>query len=229
MMKLLKCSLISKAPLTDVIINERTMISANADIVSVPVVPQMVKYLRKLLMSKKMRVTAFVQKSTNRILSVQAQEDFVDFLFSLLTIPLGKAEFLLHGDTGLGSLDNLYRCIPSLNVRKCINTENHSTNSLLNPTIPPNYGSANQILPLAQKSSHELLSKYDDFRAASRDIDHYELKGLKPNAYVVTDDLVVMTSSANYGVSKLQATGIPLNDIETQVLDVGIEEVKIES
>ncbi|XP_073062029.1 uncharacterized protein [Primulina eburnea] len=209
------------------------MISANVDIVPAPFVPRMVKYLRKLLMSKKMRVTAFVQNSTNRILAVQAQEDFVDFLFSLLTIPLGKAEFILHGDTGLGSVDNLYRCIPSLNVRKSINTENHSINSLLNPTIPRNYVSVTQILPLAQKSSHMLLSKYDDFRGRhqrnlemtdSRDMDHYELKGLKPNAYMVTDDLVVMTSSANYGVSKLQATGIPLHDIETHVLDIGMEE-----
>ncbi|KAL8031610.1 hypothetical protein ABFX02_13G037400 [Erythranthe guttata] len=56
----------------------------------------------------------FSEKSTNKLLFAQAGEDFVDFLVSLLTIPLGGVECLLDGNTCLTSMDHLYASIADL-------------------------------------------------------------------------------------------------------------------
>lgn len=47
--------------------------------------------------SRKMALKVCLQKSTNKFLFVEAMDDFVDFLFSFLVVPLGGVEFLLGG------------------------------------------------------------------------------------------------------------------------------------
>ena len=88
MMKLLKFSLVSKTPLTDTILNGRNMTSTKVNQEPVSFVPKIIRHNLKSSRSKKTSVTAFVQKSTNRTLSIRAGKDFVEFLFSLLTIPI---------------------------------------------------------------------------------------------------------------------------------------------
>ncbi|KAL6529638.1 hypothetical protein OROGR_015261 [Orobanche gracilis] len=59
-----------------------------------------------------------VQKTTSKLLFAEADENFVDFLFSLLTIPLGGVEHLLGSSTSLKNIDNLYQSIACPNVDK---------------------------------------------------------------------------------------------------------------
>ncbi|KAL7129051.1 hypothetical protein ABFS83_13G037100 [Erythranthe nasuta] len=94
--ELLKASLFSETPLTDVVLRQtNTMGCSTVDSLHH-------KKLGSPSISKKtMTVKAVVQKSTNKLLFVQAEEDFVDFLFSLLTIPLGGVEYLLDSNTSL--------------------------------------------------------------------------------------------------------------------------------
>lgn len=56
----------------------------------------------------KMSIRVMVQKSNQKIVFAHAEEDFVDFLFSFLTIPLGSVVCLLGENSSLGSIDNLY-------------------------------------------------------------------------------------------------------------------------
>ncbi|CAI9761851.1 unnamed protein product [Fraxinus pennsylvanica] len=55
-----------------------------------------------------------LEESTNKILGLEVGEDFLDFLFSFCTIPLGSVIKLLDGKSELGCIDNLYKSVESL-------------------------------------------------------------------------------------------------------------------
>ncbi|KAG8387026.1 hypothetical protein BUALT_Bualt03G0210300 [Buddleja alternifolia] len=125
-MDLLKGLLVSKTPLTDLILNKR-----QTD----------VKFESSTLKestsnSKKMVIKAIVQKSTKKLLFAIAKENFIDFLFSLLTIPLGGVASLVGSNTCLGSVDNLYRSISNLNGEEYLKTKDMES-MLLKPELPP--------------------------------------------------------------------------------------------
>ncbi|KAG8387032.1 hypothetical protein BUALT_Bualt03G0210900 [Buddleja alternifolia] len=148
-MDLLKGSLFSRTPLTDLILNKRRPIDFDAE-KSEPgsLLHEMVKEVANSN-SKKMIVKVMIQKSTNKLLFAQAEEDFVDFLFGFLTIPLGRVESLLDGNARLKSIDNLYRSIANINGDKYLKSEG-TKNRLLKPELPPMFLSENQIFPLTE-------------------------------------------------------------------------------
>jgi hypothetical protein len=56
-----------------------------------------------------------VDTKSNRVLYAEARKDVVDFLFSLLTLPLGRADRLLRSaDGSVGSIGNLYASVEQL-------------------------------------------------------------------------------------------------------------------
>ncbi|KAL1555512.1 hypothetical protein AAHA92_11237 [Salvia divinorum] len=61
--------------------------------------------------SKKMILKATMQKSTNKFLFAQADNDFINFLFGMLTVPLGSVVWYLGSNSGLEAIDNLHRSI----------------------------------------------------------------------------------------------------------------------
>ncbi|GFP79557.1 hypothetical protein PHJA_000099200 [Phtheirospermum japonicum] len=110
-MELLKGSFLSKTPLTDLVLKERQM-----DFVTVKceIGTLLVGQIEKQTCStaKKMTVKVILQESTNKLLFAEVEDDFVEFLFSFLTIPLGGVECLLDGRTSkLKNIENLYRSI----------------------------------------------------------------------------------------------------------------------
>lgn len=60
---------------------------------------------------KKTNVKVMLQKSTKKLLFAQVDYDFINFLFGLLIIPLGKVEWFLGSNTGVKSMDNLHRSV----------------------------------------------------------------------------------------------------------------------
>ncbi|CAL0302655.1 unnamed protein product [Lupinus luteus] len=60
----------------------------------------------------------FRSKSKNKVLFVQAGNDFIDILLSFLTFPLGGVHNMLKGNSCLGSIDNLYNSIVDLDSNK---------------------------------------------------------------------------------------------------------------
>ncbi|KAG6387488.1 hypothetical protein SASPL_152680 [Salvia splendens] len=59
--------------------------------------------------SKNISLKVMTQKSTGKFLYALAKEDFVEFLFSLLIIPLGGVEHLFVSSTCVKARDNLHR------------------------------------------------------------------------------------------------------------------------
>ncbi|EYU34012.1 hypothetical protein MIMGU_mgv1a023826mg [Erythranthe guttata] len=116
---LLKGSLLSSTPLSDIILGEnRKYYSEEKPPVGRVLFHGTEKEATTSSNSKKMILKLMLKKSTNELLFAQCEEDFIDFLFSLLTIPLGGVENLLGGNTCLKNIDNLYTSLENINGDK---------------------------------------------------------------------------------------------------------------
>ncbi|KAL2254641.1 UNVERIFIED_CONTAM: hypothetical protein Sindi_0258800 [Sesamum indicum] len=186
--------------------------------------------------SKRVIVKAFIQKATNRVLFVEAEDDFVNFLFSLLTLPLVKVAGLLGGDTSLGSMDNLYSSIANSNCRRYLKD--------FKPTLPASeYFLKNKIFALTENNEPELYvnrgctgtcyltssASEGNWNVTCRPLlfKYMNAKdsGVKvPSIFMVTDDLVVTPSTVMSFFSILKGLKIPLSDVEEQAFAIGSEE-----
>ncbi|MED6167323.1 hypothetical protein PIB30_001746 [Stylosanthes scabra] len=105
-----------------------------------------IRVLRPSTNESKMDVKIVLSKSQNKIIFAEAKEDFVNFIFSLLTIPLGSIVKKLDGNSSVGCIDNLYRSVETLDSSRC--TDSRSV--LLNPGVAPQYGCPNQPLNIPE-------------------------------------------------------------------------------
>ncbi|CAA0808584.1 Protein of unknown function (DUF674 [Striga hermonthica] len=102
---------------------------------------------------KTMILKVMIQKSTQKFMFAQAEDDFADFLFSLLTIPLGGALSLLGTNTGVTSLDKFYVSVESINGDKYLTKDR---TKFRKTELPIGYMSPNQLLPLTEGGVPEL-------------------------------------------------------------------------
>ncbi|KAL7087048.1 hypothetical protein ACP275_13G041400 [Erythranthe tilingii] len=174
----------------------------------------------------------FSEKSTNKLLFAQAGEDFVDFLVSLLTIPLGGVECLLGGNTCLTSMDNLYASIADLINEKYLASPDIK-HKLMNPKLPQGYMSKKQILPLSEQVVLYYCRENNQYKdwlsyssAAADPVIRYAegnyVKG--PKMYMVSDDLTVTPSSMSSTISVLNELKVSLSDIEEVEVCIGLQE-----
>ncbi|GMP39385.1 hypothetical protein CsSME_00010244 [Camellia sinensis var. sinensis] len=68
--------------------------------------------------SESISLKILVDKEKNRVVFAEANKDFVDIIFSFMTIPIGTIirlirEHLLNGE--IGCLNNLYESVENLN------------------------------------------------------------------------------------------------------------------
>ncbi|KAL3830431.1 hypothetical protein ACJIZ3_019233 [Penstemon smallii] len=211
-MELLKWSLLSQSPLTDLILG-KSQIHKSSSIAKFElfILPPADMNEGANSSSTKFKVKATLHKSTRKLLFVQAEEDLVDFLFSLLTIPIGKVESLLDSNTCLGSIDNLYSSLASLNADKYLKTPD-AKGWLLDPKLPPNYISKNQymIFPISEQiydfKSGSCKGKPLAFVYPNNEGSY--VKG--PGMFMVNDDLTVTPLCMLSTISILNELKIPL-------------------
>ncbi|KAL7086732.1 hypothetical protein ACP275_13G018900 [Erythranthe tilingii] len=212
-MDLLKESFTSRTPLSDIILNKRQVDDFEPEILSHEIVKESTSN------SKKMFLKVISLKSSNKILFAQAQEDFVDFLFSLMAIPLGGVECLLGGNTCLKSIDNLYTSIADLNNGKCMVTADIS-NRLMKPKLCHGYISGNPILPLSEES----VSQTHFIRCSAKFVKGQGKYVRGPRMYNITDDLTVTPFDMASTISTLKGLKIPMSDVKELELEIGVEE-----
>ncbi|KAI0489224.1 hypothetical protein KFK09_029066 [Dendrobium nobile] len=58
-----------------------------------------------------------VDKEQKRVAFVEVGSDFIDVMFSFLTLPLGSIVRLFGKQSGLGSFDILYKSVEQLDVK----------------------------------------------------------------------------------------------------------------
>ncbi|KAI3457339.1 hypothetical protein Pfo_014002 [Paulownia fortunei] len=229
-MDLLKLSLLSKTPLTDFIFPRRRRMNC---LTGEDPLHQMEK--ESSSDSEKMIIVkAMVQKSTNKLLFAQAEEDFVDFLFSLLIIPLGGVEYLLGSNTSLKNIHNLYKSIDNVIDDKYLRTPDTKTR-LIKPDLPPKYLSKNQIFSLTEQMTPTIYyfesitgpqnctvekGSWMCFKDPKGEGSY--VKG--PGTFIVTDDLTVTPSCMISSLSVLNRLKIPLSDVREMELQIGLEE-----
>ncbi|KAL6559499.1 hypothetical protein OROGR_004616 [Orobanche gracilis] len=136
-LKILKYALTSHEPLTNAILgcnSNKTDNPQNQFAATVKVRPN--------TGDSKMDVKVVLSRSQNKIIFAEANEDFVDFMFSFLTIPLGSVVKLFGGNSFVGCVDNLYKIVETLDSSWCTD----SRSLLLNPGLAPQFGFPNQPL-----------------------------------------------------------------------------------
>ncbi|KAJ4809929.1 hypothetical protein LUZ62_022495 [Rhynchospora pubera] len=96
----------------------------------------------------KFALKLLIDKNCNKVLFGEAGKDFVDFIFSLLSLPLGAVTKLLTKDSMVGSIGEIYDSLSKLDENYILSDKKVS--SLLNPrlasTSSPN---VNFLLPPA--------------------------------------------------------------------------------
>ncbi|XP_012841445.1 PREDICTED: uncharacterized protein LOC105961736 [Erythranthe guttata] len=235
-MDLLKGSLMSRTPLTDLILSKTKVYDDFAGLKYEARVSLQEK--KKLDATKKMNLNLVVKKSNNKLLFAQADDDFVDFLFSFLAIPLGEVECLLGSNTCLKSIDNLYKSIVNFIDDKYW-VSPRIKNRLLKPNLPNGYVSEDTLLPLSEQVvlyhhrdinqkkewlSYSIGKDSGWFRANmfSRGRENF-VKGTK--MYMVTDDLTVTPMCMTSTLTILKKMEIPLSDVKEMEVHVGLKEV----
>ncbi|KAK2643799.1 hypothetical protein Ddye_018994 [Dipteronia dyeriana] len=80
------------------------------------------------------KLKLLIDKKGNKVLFAESSKDFVDFLFYLLSLPVGTVVKLLKPKSLVGALGKLYESIENLN--EAYIQPNQNKNTLLNPTNP---------------------------------------------------------------------------------------------
>ncbi|KAI9080135.1 hypothetical protein K1719_037951 [Acacia pycnantha] len=209
-MDLLKCALISTSSLTDVFLGRQAGGSVSS--------------FTPLLASQNVRWSGpsfnlhiTVSKSKNKILYAEAEEDFIDFLFSFLSMPLGSTLKLLDGNVNLGSMHNLYKSVKGLNPSWFghYRFESPPFSPLLDLKVAFQNGCKRQPLDV-----HEVVCPPDYFGFKlfePRCADGIrEAMGFvrRPSLFAVMDDLQVTPLTSTSSISFLQKLQVPFNDLE---------------
>ncbi|CAI9779233.1 unnamed protein product [Fraxinus pennsylvanica] len=204
--KLLKHSLVSKTPLTDVFLGKRKLANISIPPVDPRSSPSPSSENRTLPNHTEFRVKLILSKSQNKILGLLAREDFIDFLFSLCTVPLGSVVKLLDLNSGLGCIDNLYRTV------ECLGSEwlAISKNEIINAGVLKQYKCKNHPLQIPDA---KIIPYLLDPRSPTGSYDFGRFMEA-PRLYVVSDNLIVTPVSSPSSISFLKELHVPLNDIE---------------
>ncbi|XP_027907090.1 uncharacterized protein LOC114166540 [Vigna unguiculata] len=144
-LNILKQALTSKTPLSDVLLGKESKRSVSFS-----------RVIGSSGSKDYLEIKVMVSKAKNKILFVEADGDFVDFLASFLTTPLGSImnlksnnfSFCLipllasilkikNGKLPLGCIRNLYKSVKNLDPSWFIKSSNRS---LLNPKVAPHFG-----------------------------------------------------------------------------------------
>ncbi|GMP63511.1 hypothetical protein CsSME_00025163 [Camellia sinensis var. sinensis] len=65
--------------------------------------------------SSKVSLKLLIDTKAHKVLFAEAGKDFVDFLFNILSLPVGTVVRLLANTSMIGSLGNLYESVENLN------------------------------------------------------------------------------------------------------------------
>ncbi|MBA0755122.1 hypothetical protein Gogos_020710 [Gossypium gossypioides] len=91
-----------------------------------------------------------VDSTSQRVLFAESGKDFVDFMFNILSLPIGSVIKLLTKEQMVGSLGNLYGSLENMNDTYSHSPENKDT--LLKPIVPNNAANVPPLLPTLEFS-----------------------------------------------------------------------------
>ncbi|XP_011027117.1 PREDICTED: uncharacterized protein LOC105127490 [Populus euphratica] len=99
--------------------------------------------------ASKMSLKLLIDSKHNKVVFAEAGKDFVDFLLSLLALPVGTVIRLLTKSTMTGCIANLYESLEKLDESYL--QPNQNKDSILKPTITTQVTNPNFLLPDTKK------------------------------------------------------------------------------
>nr|XP_010920704.1 uncharacterized protein LOC105044482 [Elaeis guineensis] len=209
-LNLLKRSLVSKRPLTDIFLQEPDMIDdADKSLKSMMAVitQTRVKYRSTATDSKRINVKLFLSKESDKVVYAEAREDLVDQLFSFLTFPLGSILKLLDKHSSLGCIDNLYESVELLSNSYNYMKSKECYDMLLAPKLPPYFGCDNQLLDIGEMCSQTIK------------VGHQSLDGIKTRySYEMNPKLQTSGTETGGGFAKGMMTFMVTDEMEVTPL-----------
>ncbi|GAB4857129.1 hypothetical protein Ancab_015040 [Ancistrocladus abbreviatus] len=106
---------------------------------------------------KQVSVKLLIDTKTNKVLFAEGGKDFVDFLFYILSLPVGAVVRMLNKGTMTGSLGNLYDSIENLS-NDYIQQTFHK-DFLLKPSLPPCNADSVGMVPQLSIDQAPILAK----------------------------------------------------------------------
>ncbi|KAL5817104.1 hypothetical protein ACOSQ3_025482 [Xanthoceras sorbifolium] len=246
---LLKCSLVSKTPLTETLLKYNPVPElGRVDFDQGSYIKSSIKE-PALNVYGKIRVKLLVSKSKNMVCFAEAGEDFVSLLFSFLTVPLGCVVKEMHSGTSKGCITHLYNSVEELDAKQHLKSSEHKQ-MLLNPKLAPNYSYEKHPLGIeenrhppyyyAKKDRHLKFLISDETLISSWGLTGSTLTVMDPKCrvkeatgegfvigpanFTVTDNLVISPVSPVSCLSLLNKLKVPFSDIEEHFVHVGTEE-----
>ncbi|CAL0302649.1 unnamed protein product [Lupinus luteus] len=249
---LLKCSLVSKTPLTDVFIHKKPCPQKSDIKIAYPsgdiTDEQCIRMKMKIL----------YQKTDGKILCAHGKENFGNFLLSILTFPLGAVLRMLEGNSSMGSADALYKSVVDLNEDLFHSKEVKA--KLVDLGVAPQFNLSNQLLPIYEFKAPEYYCVSDiyyqnhpnDIYLSSEDLkslnnycktqyfrhvnavdmvdpisESESSKGFVkgPILYAATNDLVVSPISSFSLLSLSNNLHTSLGEIDVKEVSIGLKEV----
>ncbi|KAF6143038.1 hypothetical protein GIB67_041106 [Kingdonia uniflora] len=237
---------VSSTPLTEMLLSNGILKLKSKDVTQTPRsedITQSSKSGDTENLDTEMCIKITVRKSNNKFLYAEAGKDFVDFLFSLLMLPLGSVVKLLDQTPRLQCFSNLYGSVECPALSKHITPTNKEL--LLSPMVDPYFDCKNERLSLEMfqpkyylksKENYGILITNASFTTSTGEIlkpidaDRCSspcefVKG--PATFMITDDLVVIPFSFTSCISLLEKENISMDNVDAQVVSIGRKEALI--
>lgn len=192
-----------------------------------------------------------IDKIKNRVIFAESNKDFVDVLLSFLTLPMGTIVRLACKNSGIGSMDELYKSV------EAFDEENFQTKASKTMLLKPRSAYGQYYNNLAVKVDETDYTKLYTCRRVPCLSAYLGLTSLVQNSvcacgqsmdkeiflqnvdkhigksfvnetdrYIIRDDLKVEPASIHNTLSWLRRRGIRDNtDVKEEIVHVGLEEV----
>ncbi|KAL5709299.1 hypothetical protein ACHQM5_020003 [Ranunculus cassubicifolius] len=145
---LLRRAWCSHTPLTDVFLSNHG--GPGTEKIDPPGYIQYQKGTATSTTSKSFKLKLIVRKLTNKVLYAEAENDFVDQLFSFLTLPLGSAiNFLGEECLSNGSIHNIYSSVTEISSKGLLKSKECEA-LLMFPKTAPFLSCENQVLGIEE-------------------------------------------------------------------------------
>jgi hypothetical protein len=237
------CSFVSKTPLTKILLKQEPVPEPSNTNINGIIHVEIQKVGDNLNEEDKISIKLVVCKSKKMVCYAEAGDDFVSFLLSFLTLPLGSILKKMGNSSSLkGCTDQLYISVQDLEEQYL--KSNYHKELLVDPKLVPGFCYPN-LLGIEEASyswtggvifgyatDSSLISSDSSCQLEVKDPKSQYLEGksargfLKgPGMFIVTDNLIIRPISQVFGLSVLNQLNVPFNDIEVQSVHVGSEEV----
>ncbi|KAF3501680.1 hypothetical protein F2Q69_00045877 [Brassica cretica] len=150
----------------------------------------------------KFTLRLIVDEEKNKVVLAEACRDFIDVLFSLMTLPMGTIAGLLkkHQKSEIGCFSNLYKSVADMSI------DNFVTGALI-------------LVALIDEI--ELTEEEDEIQ---NDVDGVFVSGR--SSFIITDDLKVSVDSTGLVLKTLNSLGCSdVSNLGEQLLDIGLNEM----